>query len=233
MEPNKIYESIIGYVPLTEALIEDATAPTRQETLLSSYRNQVASLVSYAQSRAVETKEQSESAGADLILIRQLKKAIEEERTKQVKPLNDQVKQINEFFKTLTVPLDEADKITDDLIRKYRAIEKAKLAEALAIEAEKMALAQREASLNNGAITVDLTPIPKPDEQPKHIVTGPGTVSGRMVPKFKVVNIALLPPEFLIANEVLLGKQIRAGRRNISGVEIWEEEELSTRSNKF
>ena len=79
------------------------------------------------------------------------------------------------------------------------------------------------------ALTVALKPVPLP----LAIVTGPGTVGVRMVPKFKVTNIALLPVEFLIANEVLLGKQIRAGRRDISGVEIWMEEELSTRANKF
>jgi hypothetical protein len=210
----------------------DIQVTPKYDMVADTYRARVASLVTYAQSRVVESREQSESAAADLNLIRQLRKAIDEQRTGQVKPLNDQVKQINDLFKTLTVPLDEADAITSSKIKQYRQAETAKLAEALAIEAQKMELARREAALNGGAITVDLTPLVKPDEQPKHIVTGAGTVGVRMIPKFKVVNIALLPAEFLLANEVLLGKQIRAGRRNITGVEIWEEEELSTRANK-
>jgi hypothetical protein len=221
----------------TEALLASAglTAISKSDMVidtLASYRPQVISLVTYAQSRIVESREQSESAAADLTLIRQLKKAIEEQRTGQVKPLNDQVKQINELFKTLTVPLDEADRITDDLIKKYRAKEKAKLAEALAIEAEKFALSQREAALNGGVITVDLTPIVKPDEQLKHIVTGAGTVGMRMVPKWALEDITKVPAEFLMLNEVLLGKQVRAGRTGIPGIRTWLEEELSTRANR-
>jgi len=225
-------EEQAGYTSTETLLATVGLSPAVQPPTIDQYRSQVASLVTYAQSRIVESREQSESAAADLTLIRQLKKAIEEQRTGQVKPLNDQVKQINDLYKTLTVPLDEADKITSDKIKQYRQAETAKLAEALAIEAEKMELARREAALNGGAITVDLTPLVKPDEQPKHIVTGAGTVGTRMVPKWALEDITKVPAEFLMLNEVALGKQVRAGRTGIPGIRIWLEEELSTRANK-
>lgn len=78
-------------------------------------------------------------------------KKIEEIRTTLVKPLNDRVKEINSYAKSLQAPLDEAESHLKSELRKYEmALEKIraeefKKAEAARLEALKKAEQERKA----------------------------------------------------------------------------------------
>jgi len=198
----------------------------------TSAQTQIASLLSYARTLTIASSEDAKRAANDLIIMGTIKKRLEALRVEKVKPLNDEVDNINAIFKSIMAPLKEADTLTNNELLRYRQVEDAKRREALAIEAEKLALAQREAKLNEGVITVDLTPVPKPDVQPKSIQTDAGSVGIRQLPDWELEDITKVPAEFLILDKVAVGKQVRAGRRNIPGIRIWMKDNLTVREKK-
>jgi len=61
------------------------------------------------------------------------------------------------------------------------------------------------------------------------VETPNGGVTMRTVVKFEVVDPKQVPAEFWIIDEGAIGKQVRAGRRDIPGVRIWEDRVPATR----
>lgn len=51
----------------------------------------------------------------------------------------------------------------------------------------------------------------------------------RQVPKYEVIDVKILPPQFLIADLVRIGSAVRAGTREIPGVRIWMEDTVVAR----
>ena len=49
----------------------------------------------------------------------------------------------------------------------------------------------------------------------------------RKVWKWELVNFALVADKFKVLNEVLVGKMVRAGERDIPGVRIYSEDEIA------
>jgi hypothetical protein len=222
---NNLLNESAGFPPAASQSVEVIETPLPQE-VWDHYQHQVASLLAYAQGRTIASQADTEKATNDLGIIAKFIKLIEAARDEKVRPLNTEVKQINELFKTLTVPLGMADRITRDAITAYRKAEEAKRAEAISIENDKMELARREATLNNGAITVDLNPIAKPDAQPKNIRADVATAGTRKGWRFEVVDFALLPDQYKVSNDIKIRKAIQA-EIAIPGVRSWQEETLA------
>jgi leucyl aminopeptidase len=161
----------------------------------------------------------------DLGVISLLKKGIEEKRQEYVRPINEHVKAVNAAFKTLTDPIEQADKITREKITAYRAEVDRKRREAEAINQAKEELARREAALNHGEFTVDTTPVPVPEMQPKTVHAEAATLGTSKVWKYEVTDFKLLPDDYKLADLVKIGKVIRAGV-NIPGVKSWQEDSI-------
>ena len=175
----------------------------------------------YALARVIVTNDDLKPATEDLTIIARLKKTMEAKRKDYLQPFQEHVKQVNEDYKTLMAPVEDAEKITKLKILAFQAEQARKRQEAEAIEAEKLALARREAELKGGEITIDLTPIDKPDAAPERIVTGMGSAGMKDNWKLaEVTDFALLPDEYKIADVVKLGKVIRAGLHTIPGCKI-------------
>lgn len=51
----------------------------------------------------------------------------------------------------------------------------------------------------------------------------------RQVPKYEIVDLALIPAQFMIADLVRIGSAVRAGSRDIPGVRIWLEDVVVSR----
>lgn len=89
----------------------------------------------------------------------------------------------------------------------------------------------REAVLNNGEITVDLTPVvaPAPVYAPAPVAkvqTDMGTTQTVKIRKYRLVDLSKVPAQYLMLNDSLVGKVVRAGIPEIPGIEIYEEESL-------
>jgi len=163
----------------------------------------------------------------DLSILSRLKKTIEEKRKDYTAPINDHLKFINECFKILSTPLDEADQITRKKIILYRAEEKRKADEIAEINRLRQEAAAREAILSGtGEITEPTVFIEPPAAPATTVRTESGTLGTTHIWKGEVIDFALLPDEYKTVDYVKLGKVIRAGLHSIPGVRIWEEESL-------
>ena len=87
---------------------------------------EIARLLAWAEEREVQDVEGVKRATDDLVLLAGLRKAIEDKRREYTVPVNDHLKAINEAFKAMTVPLENADKITRGKIMAYRREEERK-----------------------------------------------------------------------------------------------------------
>lgn len=177
----------------------------------------------YATARVIATAEDLKPATDDLSIIAKVKKALEEKRREYLKPLQDHVKEINEVFKTLAYPIEEADRITRSKILAFQAEQDRIRREQEEINQMRMQAAEKEAALKNGEITESVNLVEVSPEAPKRVSTEMGTVGQRKIRKYRVINFAELPDQYKIENSALLNKVVKAGIPTIPGVEIYEE----------
>ena len=193
------------------------------EIIIASLREQASGLLQYATERVVQTAEDVKTATEDLSIIRKSKKLLEEKRKEYVTPLNNQVKLINDTFKLVSDPLNQADKLTTDKMLAYDAEQRRIRREQEAINQEKIDLARREAELNLGEFTVDTTPVVVAPEPPKKIQTDLGTAGQRDNWTWELMDINLVPREYLMVNAGMLTPIVKAskGRIVIPGIKIF------------
>lgn len=160
----------------------------------------------------------------DLALIGKLKKALTELRRSYVDPLNAWVKGVNESFKVLSDPLDEADKIVRGKVTAFDQEQKRRAAEAEAINRQKDELARREAALNQGVFTVDTTPVVVPSVIK---VTRTDLGSSSMVESWKVeiVDVDLIPREYMMPDMPILNAIAKKyhNEKKVDGVRFYNE----------
>jgi hypothetical protein len=191
---------------------------------IESFQEQVKSLLAYSESRVVVCDDDAKGATDDLSMMSSLKKNIDERRKEYVSPLNDKVKSINNLFKTITEPLEQADSITRDKVLAYDAEQKRKIAEAEAINKAKQDLARREMELK-GEITVDTTPVEVPQAPAKVTRGALGQSSTAKVWKWEVEDFDKIPNQFKITDDKKILKAVQSGQ-SVPGIKAWQEETL-------
>lgn len=184
-------------------------------------------LLDRAQNIEIIDDESDVEAAEFLAQVKTARKRWDELRHWFTDPLETQKKAIIAKFKADDAPLAEAQKIVGGkhvayVQKQQEAARKEqerlrKLAEARQERAEKRA---EEKGLEAPAPVI---PMPTVQAPPKTIHTSAGAVRTRTVWKHEVVDFAALPEEYKIADEVKLGKVVRAGVREIPGVRIFEE----------
>lgn len=137
--------------------------------------------------------------GVTLREVQALVKAATEERTNIVKPINEGVKRINEFFKKLTAPAEEfANELKQSMVDFQEQKRQAALKEAEA-QAKKLEKKSPEAAqdLRNAAAVRQVVPP----------VEG---VQFRRTWTFEITDESLVPREFLVIDEAKLRKYAQA-----------------------
>jgi len=80
----------------------------------------------------------------------------------------------------------------------------------------------------------------QPEPEPEYIppepivsraLTGTGSATEKMVPHFRLFDIKQVPSNLVLLNEKAVNAMLKAGIREIEGLEIWEEPEVKFRSN--
>jgi len=197
---------------------------------IATLREEAEAMVKYANELVIESPADVQVATADLALVAKLVKSLNAEKSKYLDPLNKMRGEYLEFFKGVITPVDQANRIAKLKILAYEAKIRAAREEAEKIEAEKLELARREAALNHGEFTTDISPVDKPAEPAQIVRTEAGTSHKSTIRKFEVVDISQVPAEYLKVDEVAIGKLVRAGIKSIPGIRIWEEPNLIVRS---
>ena len=184
------------------------------------------------------------SAATDIVkAIKQRYRDVEDERKRLVKPFNEGVDAINARFKTMTVPLKEAE---DELKRKMlafqqeeerRAREEASRLEKIRREEDEKRRKEAEAL----AADSDRAPMPIVQEAPTPIVpqhkptTYGQTGAVSTVKKqwtFEMIDIAALAnarPDLVMVDTVKVNQEIRGKGGEIPGLRVYEKDIIQVR----
>lgn len=209
-------------MPIATALIQ--IRPDTDEKVVSLYQEAV-KLQQYAEARVIQSDGDIKVATDDLSIIARLKKAIEEKRKEYVGPINEHLKSVNDAFKNFAEPLNQADSITRQKILDYRKEQERIRREQERINQLRMEAARAEMELK-GELTESVKVVEVAPEAPAHYRTESGTLGKFMVRKWELVDFNLVPGEYKMLNEVLIGKLVRSGLKTIPGIRIYEEETL-------
>lgn len=140
-------------------------------------------------------------------------KELEKKRKELVKPMNDSVREINKFFRSLKVPFDQANEIMRQKLTEYRKEEEKKRKEL-----------EKELQTEMGI----------PIAVPKQHTTQRGQEGQAIVKKYwtyEVEDLSKVPREYLLLDDKKVKDAIKQGIRNIKGIRIYEEERLTIRGN--
>ncbi len=200
--------------------------PTSDE-LITSMHNEALRTQEYAEARVILTDLDAKLAGDDLVIISKLKKGMDLKLKEYTDPINEHLKTIRDTFKMLMGPVLAADATTREKILAYRHEQERKAREIEEINRLRLEAAQKEAALSGtGEISESVVILESPALPGKTVTTDNGAATTSKIPKFEVIDKNLVPAEFLAVDMVALGKQVRAGRRDIPGVRIWLEDSL-------
>lgn len=232
-------EKVVGeIVKLVDAVAEITGAPKPEITAITAVINirpdldaaiqllaaEAHSLLTYAEARIINTNEDLKAATDDLALISKARKALNKQKTEWVGPIKVRLDEVNAAFASILEPLTEADLITRDKYTAFREEQARFVAEAEAIEAEKLVLAQREAAMKGGEITVELGTLEVPPEAPRRVYTESGSVTTRKNRKWAIEDFALVPDMYKSPNAGEITRQVKAGIGAIPGIRIYIEE---------
>jgi len=184
----------------------------------------------YAQKLEVRTTEDVRHATEDLSLIANIRKQLEAKRKEFVQPLDEHRKAIQEKFKIISGPVDEADSLLRGKILAFnteqrRLQDEAEHAQALIDEAKAIQQGLTEVT---GEVFESPSELVLPTTTPvKAAYTSTGSMNVRRNRKWEVVDFVALPDEYKMPDAAKIGKLVRAGIDEISGIRIWEEESLA------
>lgn len=189
----------------------------------------------------IATPEQEERATEFLAQAKRRFKIVDERRKKYVKPLKEHIDMINADFKTILEPLEKCESIVKKGMAAYRNSVEFKAKEAERIEAERR-MAQAARDVRNEGLTNETLENAREAgkalqeasvEAPKTVAVQSGAARFRKEWKFEIVDRDKLPVrvredvlklafEKGLYDQVIRG-MVKAGHREIEGVNIWEE----------
>jgi phage gp36-like protein len=194
---------------------------------LNQIESKCSRILKKAQKIEVMDDKTVEDASTGLKVVRDLKKTIEEKRKFFVKPLNDHVKRINEFFKTFSFPLDQADRILKKKILDYQQLKRKQMEKEKERLQKKIKKAEES---KTGVLSLRLKQ--KQEEIEKELTSrtvkydsGVKTIT-RKKWTFEIVDISKIPREYLMVDTVKINQAIKQGVREIPGVKIYQKEEI-------
>jgi len=195
-----------------------------EDTEVHGYFLEAQKLQQYAESRVIATVEDAKLATDDLSIISRLKKAMEEKRKEYLAPLQDQVKAINETYKTLMEPILGADYVT-----RHKLLDYQKEQDRIRHEQEEINRKRQEAAAQEKALTGQVTePVELVEVTPeasKRVSTEIGMAGQRANWKYEVFDFALLPNEYKLADSAMLNSIAKKyhDQKQIPGVRFYND----------
>ena len=147
-----------------------------------------------------------------LVQVKNRLKEHEEERQSYTKPINESLKRLNSRFKELTEPLKNAERAVKDAILTYKREKE-----------EQRQIDEAKLQKKNGNKDIALATV-----VPDIIESKSGEIRTRKTWTFKVVDEKTIPRDYMILDERKVKEAIRSGERKIKGLEIFQQEDLST-----
>ena len=196
---------------------------------IMAFHQDAVRLLEYATARVIATVEDLKPASDDLVIIRKVKKGMEDKRKEYLQPFQSHVKETNEAYKFLMEPIEQADKITVDKILAFDTEQKRIRQEQERINSLRMEAAQKEMKLN-GEISESVNLVEVLPEAPKRVSTDMGSVRQRENWKCEVIDFALVPDQYKMINAGVVTPVVKAskGKITIPGIRIYLEKILAS-----
>lgn len=176
-------------------------------------------MVERATNYQIVSDEVYNEAGKVISWISQAKKKVEERRKFFTQPLNNQIKKINELFKTYSIPFEQSDKIMRDKMLIYRQEqEKKRLIEEQKMRKEAEKIAKKEKVPVSEVVA---------SMETKETVLATDKTTVKKIWTFEIIDENKIPREYLVADETKIRKAIIGGMRKIDGIKIFEKEIIS------
>lgn len=189
----------------------------------------------YAENAVIATQDDAKLVTNDLVLMAKLGKSIEGLRKEYTVPVRTFLDGFNASFKELTDPLIAAEALTKKKLLVYNAKrqEEYRIAEAERQIAEAETEAKRLQALHATGEVIE-SPIEdhlhaRVQEPQKSIRAEMGTASQADCWKWKVKDKSLIPMAYYTLDEAKVTRLVKAGERNIPGIEIYNEPYIATR----
>jgi len=191
------------------------------EVELQTIENQISPVVEKAQDYVVENIKDVENASAFLKEIKDMEKIVEDKRITFTKPLNESLKNINDTFKKMREPLEQARDLLTRKILTWKRIESERVA---AEQAAWRKIQEAEAELRRIKN--------EPEVKVEPIIVAPvvNKIGNMQTVKrwtFEVEDFSKVPEKFKIVDELRIKEAIRDGAREIPGLIIYQKESLS------
>ena len=161
-------------------------------------------------------------------------KLIETKRKDITAPINDVVKKINGLCKEVTDPLTEIENLAKKRLNSFHAfqeMERQKIAEA---ERQRAVEEQKRLDAKAKELGVEAPIVPEilaPEKTNSTCTrTEHGTSYTKKIWSFTIQNASEIPLEYLIIDERKIKEAVKAGIRNIPGVNIYEQSSVAIRS---
>lgn len=190
-----------------------------------SLREEAENLLSCAGARVICSLADAGQATDDLALITNLKRAIESKRKEYLQPFQDHIKYVNETYKTLSEPVEQADRIIRNKITTYQREQDRLRREQERINRERVESAQREASQRGDVVSEPVELLEVAPQVPSTIRAGTGSAGRRDNWTYEVVDFHLVPDDYKMINAGVLTPVVKAskGKVNIPGVRIYND----------
>jgi hypothetical protein len=182
---------------------------------IQTLEKQVSPLVRQAGSYVINSVESVEEASAFLRKVKDTENNIERKRLEFTAPLNQSLKAINETFKRMKAPLEQARYLLTNKILSWKRAETERLAKE---EARRRAI--QEAHEKKGHEVSAPVVLERPDNKI-------GNTQTTKYWTFEIVSFAELDDAYKMINSVYINQKIRAGVRDIKGLKIVQKERLS------
>ncbi len=205
-------------------------------------------IIKEAKSITINSELTSKHANDLLSACKKLYNIVEDRRKFFVKPMQDHVKNINEQFKKLTVPLEEAEGVLKDKLLGYIKELQKKEAEESRIRQEKEREENKvkQATINDflgpeeKQVIIEEKPIVIDDKPKVTIDSGLGKSYTRKVWRWKVIDESKIPDDYYRLDEKMIDTLVKAHTKTVKGVsindliipgiEVYQDTEISTRT---
>jgi hypothetical protein len=182
---------------------------------IQTLEKQVSPLVKQAGGYTINSVEAVDEASLFLKKVRDTEVSLEAKRQEFTAPLNQSLKAINETFRQLRAPLEQARYLLTNKILTWKRAETERLAKE---EARRRAIQEAHEKAGHEVKA------PVVLERPENKI---GNTQTRKVWTFEVVDFSKLPDEYKSINQVAVNQAVRSGVREIKGLRIYQEEQLS------
>lgn len=192
---------------------------------LTTLKGQVSKLENRAESVTIESQEKYEDAIDIVAKLKAIGSLIKKKKESITKPLNEALRNARNLFRPLEDQFDSAEKIVKSKILDYKRMMDAKARE----EEEKIAK-----KVESGRMNLD-TAEHKMDNVERVNTTTHGKVGSiqvRLLKKVRIVDVNLIPRQYLIPDMVMIRREAINNKVGIPGVEVYSEETIASGSSR-